>query len=650
MHLGKFYPPVPGGMERVLEALCKGERSLDVDSRPLVVATSRNTVRETVDGVPVTRAGSILRVGSVWLSPSLVGLLKRDASDLIVLHEPNPMALLAYAIARPRQPLIVWYHAEVIRPRWRYRAFYHPFVDFALRRAARVVASSPVLIEQAAALAPHRSRAVVVPFGLRDPAGEPAASDPSVESVRAHWNGPIVLFVGRLVPYKGVGVLLRALQRLRAAAVIVGDGPLRAELEREASALGLSGRVFFLGRCSDESVAAWYRSCDVLTLPSTTAAEAFGLVQLEAMAREKPVVSTRLPSGVPWVNQDGVTGFTVPPGDAEALRVALARILEDADLRARMGQSARRRFLEHFTLDRMVAQTTALYAEVAKAAKVAGTFPEKVPATFPRGARHQADETGKLAAETPERVAAETPEKVPATFPAKVPGTLGGSGIAASGAAGVAPASGAFGDRSPVLKRTFDVALSGIGLVISAPVWLVAAVLIKLEDGGPIFYRQDRVGAGGCTFTVLKFRSMVPDAERDSGPLQASAGDPRVTKVGRLLRATAMDELPQLVNIFRGDMSFVGPRALRPGEIETAGSGRLIPMEQIEGYHVRAAVQPGLTGIAQIYAPRDVARRQKFRYDRVYVNRRSFWLDLRLILLSFWISLRGTWEHRERKF
>ena len=372
-HLGKFYPPVPGGMERVLEALCKGERSLAVDSRPLVVATSRQTVRESVEGVPVTRAGSILRVGSVWLSPSLIGLLKRDASDVIVLHEPNPMALLAYAIARPRQPLIVWYHAEVIRPRWRYRAFYHPFVDFALRRAVRVVASSPVLIEQAAALAPYRSRCVVVPFGLRDPAGEPEATDPSVEFVRAVWNGPVVLFVGRLVPYKGVGVLLRALQKLRAAAVIVGDGPLRDGLEREASARGLDGRVFFLGRCSDASVAAWYRSCDVLALPSTTAAEAFGLVQLEAMARGKPVVSTRLASGVPWVNQDGVTGLTVPPDDADALRMALARILDDDDLRRRMGEAGRRRFLAHFTLDRMVLRTTALYAEVRAAT------PEKVP-------------------------------------------------------------------------------------------------------------------------------------------------------------------------------------------------------------------------------------------------------------------------------
>ena len=120
-------------------------------------------------------------------------------------------------------------------------------------------------------------------------------------------------------------------------------------------------------------------------------------------------------------------------------------------------------------------------------------------------------------------------------------------------------------------------------------------------------------------------------------------------RVGRLMRATAMDELPQLWNIFRGDMSFVGPRALRPGEAETDGSA-VVPIEAIPGYDARTAVRPGLTGIAQIYAPRDVPRRQKFRYDRIYVRRASMWLDLRLILLSFWISFRGTWESRGRKY
>jgi lipopolysaccharide/colanic/teichoic acid biosynthesis glycosyltransferase len=201
-----------------------------------------------------------------------------------------------------------------------------------------------------------------------------------------------------------------------------------------------------------------------------------------------------------------------------------------------------------------------------------------------------------------------------------------------------------------MVKRALDILLSGFGLIASAPLWAVFAITIKSEDGGPVFFRQERVGQWGRTFQALKFRSMRPDAEALTGAVQAVEGDPRVTRAGRLMRATAMDELPQLWNILRGDMSFVGPRALRPGEIEADGGGRLVRLEDVPGFEHRIKVRPGLTGIAQIYAPRDVARRQKFRYDRLYVARRSWLLDVRLILLSFWISLHGTWEARGRKY
>jgi lipopolysaccharide/colanic/teichoic acid biosynthesis glycosyltransferase len=199
-------------------------------------------------------------------------------------------------------------------------------------------------------------------------------------------------------------------------------------------------------------------------------------------------------------------------------------------------------------------------------------------------------------------------------------------------------------------KRALDVLLSSFGLIASAPLWLVIAAAIKAADGGPIFYGQERVGLGGRVFRALKFRSMRTDAEALSGAVQATAADPRVTSVGRVMRATAMDELPQLWNIMRGDMSFVGPRALRPGEIEAEGDGRLVRLEDVPGFEHRITVRPGLTGIAQVYARRDIPRRQKFRYDRLYVNRRSWLLDVRLILLSFWISVHGTWEARGRKY
>lgn len=198
-------------------------------------------------------------------------------------------------------------------------------------------------------------------------------------------------------------------------------------------------------------------------------------------------------------------------------------------------------------------------------------------------------------------------------------------------------------------KRLLDVMLAGGGLIVSAPLWAAIAALIKLEDGGPVFFSQERVGCRGGRFEALKFRSMIVDAEAGTGPIQAGENDPRVTRVGRVLRATAMDELPQLWNIFRGDMSFVGPRALRPGEIEVKGNGTVEKLEDVPGFIDRCAVRPGLTGVAQIFAPRDVLRRQKFRYDRFYVVRQSFWFDVRLILLSFWITFRGRWEDRGRK-
>ena len=202
----------------------------------------------------------------------------------------------------------------------------------------------------------------------------------------------------------------------------------------------------------------------------------------------------------------------------------------------------------------------------------------------------------------------------------------------------------------PIAKRLLDVSLSGVGLLGSSPLWLLLATLVKIEDGGPVFYSQDRVGEGGRTFRAWKFRSMIPDAEKHVGAVQATENDPRVTRIGRVMRATAMDELPQLWSIFVGDMSFVGPRALRPGEIETGGNGELIHLEDVPGYAERHGVRPGLTGIAQIFAPRDITRRNKFRYDRLYISRQSFWLDVKLIALSFWITFRGSWESRTDKF
>ena len=196
----------------------------------------------------------------------------------------------------------------------------------------------------------------------------------------------------------------------------------------------------------------------------------------------------------------------------------------------------------------------------------------------------------------------------------------------------------------------FDIILSSLGMIISSPLWALIGIAIKLDDRGPVFYGQERVGRSGRIFRSWKFRSMIPDSDQDFGPLAASELDPRITRVGRVVRATAMDEVPQLWNILKGEMSFVGPRALMPYEIAAGANGsRPRPLRSIRGYRERHRVTPGLTGIAQIFRPRNVVPELKFRLDRRYIRKRSFGFDLRLILLSFWITLRGNWEVRGDK-
>jgi len=200
------------------------------------------------------------------------------------------------------------------------------------------------------------------------------------------------------------------------------------------------------------------------------------------------------------------------------------------------------------------------------------------------------------------------------------------------------------------LKRSFDFFFATLALAISFPLWFIFATAIKIEDGGPILYPQRRWGKNKKPIGVYKFRTMVVDADEKFGAVQAQENDPRITRVGRLLRATSLDEMPQILNIWKGEMSWVGPRALPMNEVQVKEENGYIPDEAIPGFDLRCKVRPGLTGMAQVYAPRDVPRRHKFKYDLIYIQNQSFWLDLKLIALSFWITFRGKWESRTKKF
>ncbi|OFW07968.1 MAG: hypothetical protein A3H96_24340 [Acidobacteria bacterium RIFCSPLOWO2_02_FULL_67_36] len=351
LHVAKFYPPVPGGMERVVQSLCTIAEGR-LASRVLAFHTRPSTVEEIVDGVPVTRVGTIGAAGSVPIAPSFPLHLRRAQADVIILHEPNPWALLSYAIAPPRAPLGIWFHSEVVRPALQYRLFYAPVARPAYRRAKGFAVSSPALAEHPDALRGRRERVTVIPFGIDADAWRP--SDDTIRraaAIRRAHGSPLVLFAGRLVPYKGLDVLIRAAAPLPVTLAVVGDGPLRAEWERLAAREG--GRVVFTGEIGDDDLRAYFHACEMFVLPSVTRAEAFGYVQLEAMAAGKPVVSTNVTSGVPWVNRHGETGLVVAPGDAAALRAAIETLLDDPARAAQLAAAGLCRVRRDFSIEAM---------------------------------------------------------------------------------------------------------------------------------------------------------------------------------------------------------------------------------------------------------------------------------------------------------
>lgn len=194
-------------------------------------------------------------------------------------------------------------------------------------------------------------------------------------------------------------------------------------------------------------------------------------------------------------------------------------------------------------------------------------------------------------------------------------------------------------------KRPFDLLVLTLAHIVLSPVflalWILIPIAIWLEDRGAIFYTQPRVGKGGRVFKLYKFRSMTENAEQMTGPVLATENDPRITRVGRFLRARALDELPQVINLWKGDISLVGPRPERPELVAEIA-------ETVPGFVERTRVRPGLTGIAQVYGKYASEPRNKVRYDRVYMRRMSPLLDLKLLFLSVWVTLRGTWQAEDK--
>lgn len=361
LQIGKFYPPQRGGMETMLHDLARGLVARGHTVRVLVAAAGEDASDDEIDGVRIRRVANWGTLRSVPLCPSLPSELRRALREfdpeIVHLHLPHPLGAMGWLLARDGRPLVVTYHSDIVRQRW-LATLYEPFGAKLLAGARSIHVTSEELVQSSRVLRPRRDRCQVIPLGVDTArwAQPPAAR---VQQWMDELGPRFLLFVGRLVYYKGLDVLFEALRDTTVPVVVAGDGPMRAEWETLAHVLGLGGQVRFLGEVGDEALLALYHAAHGFVLPSTAPSEAFGLVQLEAMACGLPVVAARASAGVSSVHVENETALLVPARDPAALRSALLRLWADDSLAARLGHAGRQRVrgfyeLEHI-LDRMTA-------------------------------------------------------------------------------------------------------------------------------------------------------------------------------------------------------------------------------------------------------------------------------------------------------
>jgi rhamnosyl/mannosyltransferase len=284
--------------------------------------------------------------------------------DLIHIHLPNPTAVLAYLASGQVAPLIVTYHSDTVRQKV-LGPLFAPFLHRALSRASAIIATSPDYLRTSAVLRRHRDRCHVIPYGIAVDQFARADSN-AIAEIRQRYGDRLVLSVGRLVYYKGFEYLISAMQQVRGKLLIIGDGPLLEKLRSLARELDVADKVVLAGEIQNEQVVPYYHAAKVFALASIARSEAFGIVQIEAMAAGLPVVNTRLDSGVPFVSLDQQTGLTVPPADPDSLAAAINRLLDDEALRRSFGRAAALRAQQEFSLESMTSRTLALYDRVSR--------------------------------------------------------------------------------------------------------------------------------------------------------------------------------------------------------------------------------------------------------------------------------------------
>jgi glycosyltransferase involved in cell wall biosynthesis len=358
-----FQPDVTGGIPEAIAYIAQGMSSRHRSS--LLVARSQGLARRfTLDGVQVEAVTSFGTALSSPLAPSFPFVLAKRArqASVVALHHPFPLNDVGVAIGLPRRTaLVVHWHTKIIGKR-PLAAALAPILLYTLGRAQRIIVSHPALIKNSSFLVRYADKCTVIPFGVHVDYWNELGDSQRRRAAELRTRYPrLVLATGRLVHYKGFHVLIEALRHVDATVVIVGEGPFGKELERLARHMGVSERIVLAGRLSRDDLKIHLHAARMLAVPSVTPAEAFGIVQLEAMAAGLPVINTYLPTGVPHVAREGREGLTVPPGDPAALAAAIKRLLDDQDLARRLGLGGRSRVAAEYRAEVFVRRIENVY-------------------------------------------------------------------------------------------------------------------------------------------------------------------------------------------------------------------------------------------------------------------------------------------------
>ena len=360
LHAGKYYPPYKGGIETLLYNIVKGLAA----RTSLTIAVSNTkpvTEKENTMGAEIIRLARIMNILSTPICPGLLPVFRKDEYDIVHFHLPNPFAVLMFLLSGSRAKVVVSYHSEIIRQKM-LRIFVAPLTRMLLKRAERIIVPTENHINNSVLLGDFRDKCVIIPYGIDTEAyGSLSREEESlIESLRVKHGERIVLFTGRLVYYKGVEYLIKAMETVSGRLLIAGAG----SLENKLKAMADKEKVIFLGEVDDKYLKALYYAASVFVLPAVSESEAFGLVQLEAMACGKPVISTDLPTGIKIVNRNGVTGFTVPPRNPKALSDKINFLLDNRQTRETMGQAGKNMAVKNYSIENMTGGFYNLYTNI----------------------------------------------------------------------------------------------------------------------------------------------------------------------------------------------------------------------------------------------------------------------------------------------